>query len=164
MKKLILAVLIGLILLTVKTPKENNKSVNVMSNDSVQVDTIKVDTTKIDTIKIDSQKVTKVEKVVSVEKGHWTATYYGNTYKTARRTANGERFNINAMTCAAPPKYKFGTMLRVTNLANKKSVVVRVTDRGHLGHYTIDLTYGAFGKIAKHRDGRVKIKVEVLKK
>lgn len=159
MKKLILAVLLGLILLTVKTPKENIKSVNVMSNDSVQVDTIKVDT-----IKIDSQKVTKVKKVVSVEKGHWTATYYGNTYKTARRTANGERFNMNAMTCAAPSKYKFGTMLRVTNLANKKSVVVRVTDRGHLGNHTIDLTYGAFGKIAKHRDGRVKIKVEVLKK
>jgi rare lipoprotein A (peptidoglycan hydrolase) len=159
MKKLILAVLLGLILLTVKTPKENIKSVNVMSNDSVQVDTI-----KIDTIKIDSQKVTKVEKVVSIEKGHWTATYYGNTYKTARRTANGERFNMNAMTCAAPPKHKFGTMLRVTNLANNKSVVVRVTDRGHLGHYTIDLTHGAFGKIAKHRDGRVKIKVEVLKK
>ena len=68
---------------------------------------------------------------------------------------------MHAMTCAAPPKYKFGTMLRVTNLANKKSVVVKVTDRGYLVN-TIDLTYGAFAKIAKHRDGRVKIKVEVV--
>jgi rare lipoprotein A len=92
---------------------------------------------------------------------HWTATYYGDKYKTPRKTASGERFNMHAMTCAAPPKYKFGTMLRVTNLANKKSVVVKVTDRGYLVN-TIDLTYGAFAKIAKHRDGRVKIKVKVV--
>lgn len=89
------------------------------------------------------------------------ATYYGNTYKTPRKTANGDSFNMYAMTCAAPKRYKFGTMLKVTNLSNNKSVVVRVNDRGAFGNHTIDLTYGAFGKIASHRTGRIKIKVEV---
>ena len=104
----------------------------------------------------------KAQKVISHEHGHWTATFYGNKYKKPRKTASGETFNMHAMTCAAPKKYKFGTMLRITNLANKKSVIVRVNDRGGFGHRTIDLTYSAFGKIAKHREGRVKIKVEVV--
>ncbi len=94
--------------------------------------------------------------------GNWTATYYGNTYKTARRNANGEPFNKNAMTCAAPTKFAFGTRLKVTNIANGKSVVVKVCDRC-VGSSIIDLTYGAFGKIASYRDGRVRVKVEVLK-
>ena len=93
---------------------------------------------------------------------HWTATYYGNTYKSVRRTANGDVFNMNAMTCAAPRHYKFGTKLKITNLSNNKSVIVTVTDRGEFGKRTIDLTYGAFGKIASHKAGRIKIKVEVV--
>lgn len=97
------------------------------------------------------------------EKGHWTATYYGNHYKGKRKTANGDTFNMHAMTCAAPKKFKFGTKLRITNIKNNKSVVVKVTDRGAFGSHTIDLTYGAFGKIARHRDGRIKVKVEVVK-
>lgn len=100
--------------------------------------------------------------VATAESGNWTATYYGDRYKTQRRTANGDVFNMYAMTCAAPKKYPFGTTLKVTNLANNKSVVVKVTDRGAFGNRTIDLTYGAFGKIANHRTGRVKIKVEVV--
>lgn len=97
------------------------------------------------------------------EVGNWTATYYGNTYKTVRRTANGDVFNMNAMTCAAPKSYKFGTKLKITNLSNGKTVIVTVTDRGGFGNRTIDLTYGAFGKIANHRSGRIKITVQVLK-
>jgi rare lipoprotein A len=105
---------------------------------------------------------THTQDTIRVERGKWTATYYGDRYKTVRKTASGETFNMHAMTCAAPKKYKFDTRLRVTNLANNKSVIVRVTDRGAFGHSTIDLTYAAFGKIAKHRDGRVNIKLEVL--
>lgn len=96
--------------------------------------------------------------------GQWSATYYGNKYRTTRRTANGEAFNMHAMTCAAPRKYKFGTKLRVTNLANHKSVIVRVNDRGGFGHKVIDLTYDAFGKIAKHKLGRIKVKIEIVHK
>ena len=93
----------------------------------------------------------------------WTATYYGNTYKTVRHTANGDVFNKNDMTCAAPKPYKFGKMLKVTNVNNGKSVVVRVNDRGGFGNRTVDLTHGAFGKIANHSSGRIKVNVEVIK-
>ena len=96
-------------------------------------------------------------------KGNWTATYYGNTFKTQRKTANGEFFNVHAMTCAAPKKFKFGTKLKITNLENNKSVIVRVNDRGGFGHNVIDLTYKAFRKIANHKDGRIKIKVQQIK-
>ena len=94
--------------------------------------------------------------------GNWTATYYGNSYKGSRRNANGEPFNKNAMTCAAPKKIPFGTRLKVTNIANGKSVIVKVCDRC-VGNTIIDLTHGAFGKIAKYSEGRVKVKVEVVK-
>lgn len=101
-------------------------------------------------------------KTAVVHQGKYTATYYGNTYKTVRHTANGDVFNKNAMTCAAPKHYKFGTMLEVTNVNNGKSVTVKVTDRGGFGNNVIDLTYGAFGKIANHSSGRIKVNVKVV--
>ena len=107
---------------------------------------------------------TNRQQTIKKEIAHngWTATYYGNHYKTVRHTANGDVFDKNAMTCAAPKHYKFGTMLKVTNINNGKSVVVRVNDRGGFGHRTVDLTHGAFGKIANHSSGRIKVNVEVM--
>jgi len=104
-------------------------------------------------LNINSQNVT----------GKWTATHYGSHYKTKRKTANGETFNMHAMTCAAPKKFKFGTKLKITNIENNKSVIVRVNDRGAFHHHNIDLTHGAFNKIAKHKDGRIKIKIQIIK-
>jgi rare lipoprotein A len=54
--------------------------------------------------------------------------YYGKKF-AGRKTASGERFNPNAMTMAHKT-LPFGTLVRVTNPANKRSVVVRVNDRG----------------------------------
>ena len=102
------------------------------------------------------------QKVIHREKGNWSATYYGNKYKEQRKTASGEVFKVHAMTCAAPKKYKFGTKLKVTNLENNKSVIVKVNDRGGFGHNVIDLTYHAFKKIAEHSKGRIKVKVQVV--
>jgi rare lipoprotein A len=56
------------------------------------------------------------------------ASYYGQKFH-GRKTASGERFNNNAMT-AAHRSAPFGSQIRVTNLANGRSVVVRVNDRG----------------------------------
>ena len=103
------------------------------------------------------------QHVIKTEKGNWIATYYGNHYKTRRLMANGDVFNVHAMTCAAPKKFKFGTKLKITNLENNKHVIVKVTDRGGFGNHTIDLTYHAFKKIAKHKDGKIKVKVQVVK-
>lgn len=91
------------------------------------------------------------------------ATWYGNQFH-GRLTARGERFNQHAMTCASN-KHKFGTQLRVTNTANGKSVVCRVNDRGKLGKgVVVDLSKGAFAKIAPLSQGKVKVKVKVTVK
>ncbi|MEL7729287.1 septal ring lytic transglycosylase RlpA family protein [Citromicrobium bathyomarinum] len=60
------------------------------------------------------------------------ASYYGRRFH-GRRTANGERFDMNAMT-AAHKTLPFGTKVRVTNPRTGKSVVVRINDRGPYAH------------------------------
>ena len=119
------------------------------------------------TVNLNSQAMgSKADDSITVKEGKWDATYYGNTYKGRRYTANGDVFNMNAMTCAAHKMFPFGTRLRVTNTQNGKSVIVKVTDRGGFATrhpHRLDLTYGAFGKIAAHRLGVISIKVEVLK-
>ena len=86
------------------------------------------------------------------------ATWYGNQFH-GRLTASGERFNQYAMTCASN-KHKFGTQLKVTNTANGKSVACRVNDRGRLGKgVVVDLSKGAFAKIAPLSQGKIKVTV-----
>ena len=86
------------------------------------------------------------------------ATWYGNQFH-GRLTASGERFNQHAMTCASN-KHKFGTQLKVTNTANGKSVACRVNDRGRLGKgVVVDLSKGAFAKIAPLSQGKIKVTV-----
>lgn len=64
------------------------------------------------------------------------------------RTASGERFNAYGLT-AAHRYLPFGTRVRVTNQRNGRSVVVRITDDGpHYGGRILDLSYGAFSRIA----------------
>ncbi len=81
-------------------------------------------------------------------------------------TANNERFNDQEMTCAIWG-VGFGRQIRVTNLENGKSVIVRVNDRGPEHHLLlqgriIDLTKSAFQKIAPTREGIVDVKIELL--
>ena len=90
------------------------------------------------------------------------ATFYGNEFH-GRKTASGETFNQNALT-AAHPKLPFGTICRVTNLANRKNVVVRINDRGPFKPgRIIDLSYAAAKEIDAVRAGVVDVRVEVLK-
>ena len=91
----------------------------------------------------------------------WTITYYGDRYKTRRRTANGEWFHKDSLTCASMV-HPFGTKLKVINPKTNQSVIVRVTDRGQFAHNNIDLTYGAFGQICEHKLGRIKVFVEEI--
>ena len=87
------------------------------------------------------------------------ATWYGNQFN-GRLTASGERFNQHAITCASN-KHKFGTRLKVTNTANGKSVICRVNDRGKLGKgVVVDLSKGAFAKIAPLSQGKIKVTVK----
>ena len=64
------------------------------------------------------------------------ASWYGKVFN-GRRTASGERFDMYAMT-ACHPTLPFGSVVRVVNETNKRSVVVRITDRGDLGAVGLD--------------------------
>ncbi|MCE9924916.1 septal ring lytic transglycosylase RlpA family protein [Aeromonas media] len=89
------------------------------------------------------------------------ASYYADRYHN-KRTASGEPYQKSANT-AAHMTLPFGAMVRVTNLANGKSVVVRVNDRGNFPRgRIIDLSRAAFSSIGNTRSGLLKVKVEVL--
>ena len=89
------------------------------------------------------------------------ASYYADRYHN-KRTASGEPYQKSANT-AAHMTLPFGAMVRVTNLANGKSVVVRVNDRGNFPRgRVIDLSRAAFSSIGNTRSGLIKVKVEVL--
>ncbi len=69
---------------------------------------------------------------------------------------------MNAMT-ACHPSLPFGSVVRVRNTANKRSVVVRITDRGALQEgRVIDLSYAAANKLAMTEAGLAKVELEVL--
>ena len=78
-------------------------------------------------------------------------------------TANGERYDEDAFTCASMD-YKFNTLLRVTNIENGKSVIVRVNDRGGFKKYgrIIDLSKGSFAKIADLKLGVINVTVQKI--
>ncbi len=90
-----------------------------------------------------------------------TASWYSQTDPGIhRRTANGEVFDDSKQTCAAW-NIPFGTYLKITNTKNGKSVICRVNDRGpqkHLGRQ-IDLSKGAFRKIADLQSGLIKVSI-----
>ncbi|MFM5178697.1 septal ring lytic transglycosylase RlpA family protein [Aeromonas veronii] len=89
------------------------------------------------------------------------ASYYADRYH-GKKTASGELYRNN-LNSAAHMELPFGSMVRVTNIANGKSVVVKVNDRGAFkSGRIIDLSKSAFGSIANIRDGIIKVKVEVL--
>ena len=91
-----------------------------------------------------------------------TASFYGERFHL-KRTASGEIFDMNKMTCASNT-HKLGTKLRVTNKETGKSVVVKVNDTGGFSKYgrTLDLSKAAFSKIADIKHGLVKVDIKVL--
>ena len=77
-------------------------------------------------------------------------------------TKSGEVFKSNKMTCASN-KFPIGAILKVTNKDNNRSVIVRVNDCGKMSDNVIDLSKGAFKKIAKLEEGRINVKVAIIK-
>jgi rare lipoprotein A len=83
-------------------------------------------------------------------------------YTGGGHTANGEVFNTYDFT-AASKTLPFNTRVRVTNVANGKSTVVRINDRGpYVGGRCLDLTQAAFGAIANLGAGVITVRYEVL--
>ena len=94
---------------------------------------------------------------------HGIASYYGPGFE-GRPTASGRIFDSSEMV-AAHRTLPLGTRVRVTNLENKRSVVLRVIDRGpYVGRETIiDVSMGAARRLGFIRDGRVRVRVEVVR-
>ncbi|HEU0135382.1 MAG TPA: septal ring lytic transglycosylase RlpA family protein [Allosphingosinicella sp.] len=93
--------------------------------------------------------------------GQGTASYYGREL-AGNRTASGERFNPNDLT-AAHRTLPLGTKLRVTNVANGRSVIVRVNDRGpFVGKRLIDVSLGAAREIEMIRSGTAQVRLELV--
>ena len=86
------------------------------------------------------------------------ASWYGPGF-AGDRTADGEIFNPNALTCASP-WLPFNTQLRVTNLATGLSVQVRVNDRGPFGRGVLDLSAHAAQIV--HLSGWQRVRIQLL--
>jgi rare lipoprotein A len=101
-----------------------------------------------------------VERGVSlVQEG--VISWYGAAFHD-RPTASGELFDSNGLTMAHPT-LPFGTQVRVTNLRNGRSVVVRVNDRGpHVGQRIADLSKAAASQLGFLNRGLVRARIEVL--
>jgi rare lipoprotein A len=94
--------------------------------------------------------------------GEGNASYYGNEL-AGNRTSSGERFDPGAFTCAHR-SLPLGTKLRVTNLANGRSVIVRVNDRGPFARGRIlDMSLAAAREIEMVRPGHARVRLEVVR-
>jgi rare lipoprotein A len=90
-----------------------------------------------------------------------TASYYAHDFH-GKQTSSGEIYDMNSFT-AAHRTFPFGTKVRVTNLENKKSVVVKVNDRGPFKEgRIIDLSMGAAKKIDLILNGTARVRLDVL--
>ena len=92
---------------------------------------------------------------------HGKASFYSDAWK-GRRTASGERYHPDSLT-SAHRTHPFGTLLKVTNSANGKSVVVKVNDRGpFVGGRVVDLSGKAARAIDMINAGIAVVTVEVV--
>lgn len=91
-----------------------------------------------------------------------TASFYANKFE-GRLTANGEIFSQKKLT-AACNVLPLGTWIRVTNLRNGRSVVVKVNDRLHYRMKRVADLSGAAAHQIGHNDGLVRVKVEVIER
>jgi rare lipoprotein A len=103
----------------------------------------------------------QAERKIPAHLLHGRASWYGSVFN-GRQTASGETFDMNAMT-ACHPTLPFGSLVRVINVRNHRSVIVRITDRGLLYDGRIlDLSYGAAAKLGMVRSGVAPVKIQIL--
>ncbi len=102
----------------------------------------------------------KTAELGDTDKG--LAVYYSDNLH-GRPTASGEPYDKNKMT-AAHKKLPFGTVVRVTNLANRRTVQVKINDRGPFGdsRRIIDLSRKAAEQLDMIRSGVIEVKLEIV--
>lgn len=127
-------------------------------------DTIRIDTVKIDTVKIIGIDSFTVKTGVKTVKG--IASFYSKNLD-GTKTATGEIFRNSKLT-AASNSFKLNTWVRVTNLRNDKSVIVRINDRMHprmaKKGRVVDLSRAAAKQLDFLKKGLTKVKIEAVDK
>jgi rare lipoprotein A len=98
-------------------------------------------------------------------KTHWyqfgRASWYGHALQ-GMQTASGEAYDMNGMTCAHR-SLPMGALVRVTNLRNHKSIVVRVNDRGPVPETrVVDLSYAAAHLLGFNQRGTAPVRIDVV--
>ena len=150
MKILITLLLIAILLSCSSAPRFNSKQVEkfekrnrtFFSSNETQIDTF-------------YNLSNSVETVVGL------ASFYADDFD-GKMTANGEIYNMYELT-AAHKTYPFNTMIRVTNLANNKTVIVRVNDRGPVPeNRIIDLSLGAAIQLGMDNAGVQEVRLEII--
>ena len=114
---------------------------------------------------IEAQKKDKAHKNHAANKRvfYGEASFYADKFN-GRHTANGDIFNQNNLTCACN-MLPFGTFIKVSNVANGKSAIVKVTDRLHPKmRRIVDLTKATALKLGFHGRGVARVKIELLAK
>lgn len=116
-----------------------------------------------DAVSVEEETITADRSLVEyLDMGTMRASWYGPGFH-GQKTANGERYDQMSFT-AAHKSLKFGTLLKITNLRNSKSVVVRINDRGpYIAGRDLDLSKAAALELGMVRRGVAKIKVEEIK-
>jgi len=110
---------------------------------------------------VNDETTVNTKLVEFTDKGMMRASWYGPRFH-GKITANGEIYDQMAFT-AAHKYLKFGTLLRITNPKNNKSVVVRINDRGpYISGRQLDLSKAAAMELEMVEKGVVKLKVEEI--
>lgn len=168
MKKIItmLSVLSLSLSLTAKentTQNQENNSQNIIFIRKEMMK--KADSLDFNVSKSDNKSVMTIRKEDLDNFTHYqsgVASFYSKSLNGSK-TSNGERHVSTAMV-AAHKSLPFGTKVKVTNLNNGKSVIVRINDRGpFVKGRVIDLSYGAFSQIESPGKGVTKVELQVLK-
>ena len=120
----------------------------------------KVDQTENEIVPVNDADNSITQSVLSyTDKGTMIASWYGPKFH-GKLTANGEIYDQMAFT-AASKQLKFGTLLRITNIRNNKSVIVRINDRGpYVKGRNLDLSKASALALGMMPRGVIKVKVE----
>ncbi len=148
-KVLVISVMILLVGFTIATNEANTE-------------TLPASKTLVTSVNNDVNSINSQTSIVNyIDKGDMVASWYGPHFH-GKTTANGEIFNQMAFT-AASKSLRFGTLLKVTNLRNDKSVIVRINDRGpYISGRQLDLSKAAAQALNMQRRGVVRVKVQQL--
>ena len=159
--RILLSVFVGIsiyIILTIQDKNKLYKEINFLKATSAADSTflMKCIQSKDSLIEAQEKQIKNLKATKICKVSYYAYPFHG------RKTASGKIYNMYDYTCAAINSIKLGTILKVTNIKNGKSIIVKANDRGDFAKYgiTLDLSYAAFIAIGIKKDGILTCKIE----